>query len=71
METPPSHSDSSEQSESLWSMTPDSLDNQTTRAIAPEVEDLSRDMGEDSHSISLYLHNTAFMKIRELSINMG
>ena len=48
VETPPSQDDSSEQTESLGSATPGSLNEQSTRPVPPLVEDLGSDMEEDS-----------------------
>ena len=57
METPPSQDDSSEQTESLESATPDSLNEQTTWPVPPAVEDLGSDMEADSyHSTHSNLH---------------
>ena len=57
VETPPSQGDSSEQTESLGSATPDSLNERSTRPVPPHVEDLESGMDEDSfHSTRSTLH---------------
>ena len=59
-ETPPSQEDSSTLTESMGSVTPDSLNERSARALRPHVEDIGSDTEEDS------FHSTG-SKLQEVS----